>query len=210
MIQTWRSVAIVLVLVNSAALVLRMLQTPLPPPKPAPPPLADVPQVELVADAFRRATVSGPRCYTLGPLATLVQQSRAEDRLRPFANELRLRTTQADHDRGWWVFVAAPSRSGALELARKLAAQGVEDYFVVADENLPEAVSLGLYQQLDNARARLNRIRRMGFDAQMTVRREEIPQFWIDYQIDPGQRSPWRFILRASPGAVNFEIPCFS
>jgi hypothetical protein len=209
MIQTWRTVAIVLVLANSAALALRVLQPPLPPPTSAPPPLAEVPQVELVADAFRRATVSGPRCYTLGPLATLVQQSRAEDRLRPFVNDLRLRTTHADRDRGWWVFVAAPGRSAAIELARELAAQGVDDYFVVADENLPEAVSLGLYEQLDNARQRLNRIRRMGFDAQMTVRREEIPQFWIDYQIDPGQRSPWRFILRASPGAVNFEIPCF-
>lgn len=209
MIQTWRIVVIVLVLANSAALALRTLQPTLPPPSSAPPRLADVPQVELVADAFRRAIVSGPRCYTLGPLATLVQQSRADDRLRPFVNQRRLRTTRADHDRGWWVFVAASSRSAAIELARELAAQGMEDYFVVADENLPEAVSLGLYERLDNARQRLSRIRRMGFDAQMTVRREEIPQFWIDYQIDPGQRSPWRFILRASPGAVNFEIPCF-
>jgi len=210
MIRTWRNVAIALVLANSAALMMRTLQPPLQPPlSPPPPPLVDVPQVELVADAFRRATVSGPRCYTLGPLATLVQQSRAEDRLRPFVNQLRLRITRADRDRGWWVFAAAPNRSAAIELARELAARGVEDYFVVADESLPEAVSLGLYEQLDHARQRLNRIRRMGIDAQMTIRREEIPQFWIDYQIDPGQRSPWRLILRASPDAVNFEIPCF-
>jgi len=52
-------------------------------------------------------------------------------------------------------------------------------------------------------------IRRLGFDAQLSIRREEIPQFWIDYEMDPGTRSPWRFILRASPGARNFEIPCF-
>ena len=96
----WRIAVIVLVLANGLALVLRMLQ-PAPPPLPeAPPPDPELPEAELVADAYRRATASGPRCFTIGPLATLVQQRRAEDRLRPFANQLRLRTTQADRDRG--------------------------------------------------------------------------------------------------------------
>ncbi len=49
----------------------------------------------------------------------------------------------------------------------------------------------------------------MGFDAQLAVRREDTPQFWLDYRIDPGERSPWRFILRSSPGARHFAIPCF-
>lgn len=205
----WRIAVIVLLLANSGLLVLRLLQ-PEPRPLPeAPPPDPEVPEAEMVADAYRRATASGPRCFTIGPLSTLVQQSRAEDRLRPFVNQIRLRTTQADRDRGWWVFVAAPSRSGAIELARRLAERGVDDYFVVADADLPDAVSLGLFEDLANARRRLESIHRMGFDAQLSVRREEIPQFWIDYQIDPGARSPWRFILRASPGARNFEIPCF-
>ena len=205
----WRIAVIVLLLVNSVILVLRLLQ-PEPEPLPeAPPPDPEVPEAELVAEAYRRETASGPRCYTIGPLATLVQQSRAEDRLRPFADRIRLRTTQADRDRGWWVFVAAANRSGAIEIARQLAERGVDDYFVVADSDLPDAVSLGLFEGLENARQRLARIRRMGFDAQLSVRREEIPQFWVDYQIDPGTRSPWRFILRASPGARNLRIPCF-
>lgn len=205
----WRIVAIVLLLANSAILVVRSLQ-PEPEPLPeAPPPDPAVPEAELVADAYRRETVSGPRCFTIGPLATLVQQRRAEDRLRPFADRIRMRTTQADRDRGWWVFVAAPSRSGAIELARQLAERGAEDYFVVADGDLPDAVSLGLFEDVENARRRLASIQRMGFDAQLSVRREQIPQFWIDYQIDPGTRSPWRFILRTSPGARNFQIPCF-
>src|SRR6056297_38867 len=205
----WRIAVIVLVLANGLVLVLRMLQPETQPLPEAPPPDPAVPEAELVADAYRRATASGPRCFTIGPLATLIQQSRAEDRLRPFANQLRLRTTQADRDRGWWVFVSAPSRSAAISLARRSAERDVEDYFVVADADLPDAVSLGLFEDLDNARRRLSSIRRLGFDAQLSIRREEIPQFWIDYQIDPGTRSPWRFILRASPGARNFEIPCF-
>jgi hypothetical protein len=49
----------------------------------------------------------------------------------------------------------------------------------------------------------------MGFDAQLEVRRETVPQFWIDYRISPEERSPWRFIVRASPGAQHREIPCW-
>ncbi|MFN2332910.1 MAG: hypothetical protein ABR550_00600 [Wenzhouxiangellaceae bacterium] len=205
----WLVTAMTLLVLNSALLVLRALQPEAVvevEPLPAAP---AVPQVQMVADAFRRSSGSEPRCYSIGPLATPVQQSRAEDRLRPFANRIRLRTTHADRDRGWWVFVAAASRAAAIELAQRLAERGVEDYFVVADELLPDAVSLGLYEQADNARARLAQIRRLGFDAQMTVRREDIPQFWVDYQIDPGQRSPSSFILRSAPGSVQFEIPCF-
>lgn len=205
----WRIAAVLLVLANVALLVLGQMQ---PPPAPRPPPPApdpEIPQLELIALDWRESQASVPRCYTIGPFATLVQQSRAEDRLRPFASLIRTRRTEADRDRGWWVFVAAPSRQSAIELAQDLASRGVEDYFVVADEDLPDAVSLGLFQSRENARRRLARIRNMGFDAQLAVRREDAPQFWIDYQIDPGERSSWRFILRSSPGATHFEIPCF-
>ena len=209
MTNFWRIAVIVLLLANSALLVLRILQ-PAPPQLPeAPRPDPQLPEAELVAETYRRETASRPRCFTIGPLATLVQQRRAEDRLRPFADQMRLRTTQADRDRGWWVFVTAPNRSGAIALARRLAERGVEDYFVVADADLPDAVSLGLFQDLDNARRRLASIRRLGFDAQLSIRREDVPQFWIDYQIDPGTQAPSRFILRASPGARNLAIPCF-
>ncbi len=205
----WRIAAVLLVLVNVALLVLGQLQPP-PAPRPPPPtPDPEIPQLELIALDWRESQSNVPRCYTIGPFATLVQQSRAEDRLRPFASLIRPRRTEADRDRGWWVFVAAPSRQSAIDLAQELAARGVEDYFVVADDDLPDAVSLGLFENRENARARLNRIRRMGFDAQLAVRREDAPQFWIDYRIDPGERSPWRFILRSSPGATHFEIPCF-
>jgi hypothetical protein len=205
--MAWRIAAVMLVVVNLAVLVLGQMQPPPAPRTPPPAPDPEIPQLELIALEWQES--QGPRCFTLGPFATLVQQSRAEDRLRPFATEIRARQTRADRDRGWWVFVAAPSRSGAIELAQELARRGVEDYFVVADEDLPDAVSLGLFERHDNARARLARIRAMGFDAQLAVRREDVPQFWLDYRIDPGERSPWRFILRSSPGARHFGIPCF-
>ncbi|MDX1625823.1 MAG: hypothetical protein R3323_04870 [Wenzhouxiangellaceae bacterium] len=205
----WRILAVVLLLANAAVFVLRAMQPEPPARIEPPPPSPEVPRIELVAEAYRKEVASGPRCYTIGPLATQVQQRRAEDRLRPFATRIRTRTTMADRDRGWWVFVAAADRAGAVRLAQELAERGIEDYYVVADAELPDAVSLGLFEERVNARQRLRRIRSMGYDAQLAVRREDVPQFWVDYRVDPGERSPWRFILRSSPGAKHFEIPCW-
>jgi len=204
----WRIAVLVLLLANCALLLTRLLDTRSDAP-PALPVDTRIPQAELLIESDGDDRASGPRCFTIGPMSTLVQQQRAEDRLMPFADRLRLRSTEADRDRGWWVFVTATGRSAAIETARELAERGVDDYFVVADRALPDAISLGLYEERENARQRLRQIRALGFDAQMSIRREAIPQFWIDYQIDPGQRAPWRFILRASPGARNFRIPCW-
>ncbi len=176
------------------------------------PPLeAGVNQPQLVSEIVTLATIepTGPSCYTIGPLPTLLAQQRGEERLGPFVSDLRLRQTTADHDRGWWVYLPASSRSEALQLTRQLAEADVEDYYVVAGGDMENSVSVGLYQEIDNARNRQSRIRSLGFDAQMEVRRESVPQFWIDYRVEPGEDPPWRFILRASPGAQRMTIPCF-
>lgn len=165
--------------------------------------------IRLVNEIWSGGEESTVRCFTVGPMPTLVQQSRAEDRLRPFANEVRLRQTTADRDRGWWVFLVAGDRAAALQMAQELARKGIDDYFVVADDDQPDAVSLGLFESRDNARQRLAQIRAMGLDAQLAIRREDAPQFWVDYSIEPDRRSPWRFIARSSPEARQFEIPCF-
>ena len=209
----WPWIAIALLVLNAALFMLKQLEAPSPAIETAvqtqPPVDSAQSTVRLVNEIWPGGVETETRCYTLGPLPTLVQQQRAEDRLRPFASEIRIRQTEADRDRGWWVFLVAGNRAAALELAQDLARRGVEDYFVVADENMPDAVSLGLFEDRVNARQRLAQIRSMGYDAQLSVRREDAPQFWIDYRIEPDQRSPWRFIVRSSPGTQHFEIPCF-
>lgn len=149
-------------------------------------------------------------CYTIGPLPTLLAQQRAEERLEPFTSQLRLRRTTADHDRGWWVYLPADDRAEALEKTRLLADRGVEDYYVVAGGEHENAVSVGLYENVENARSRQATIRSLGFSPELEVRREEVPQFWVDYRIGTAERPPWRFIVRASPGAQRTEIPCFA
>lgn len=211
--MVWRAVAIALVALNLTVLALRVLAPPVVVERDMdlPPLPEDVPSIRLVSELPAGSAAEGAdQCFTIGPMSSLLQQDRAMDRLRPFAESVRARQTRADRDRGWWVYLPPVSeRQDALDLARRLADAGVEDYYVVTSGEMENTLSLGLYERQENARRRRGRIRALGFDAQMSVRREEAPQFWVDYRIAAGERSPWRFILRASPGAKHFEIPCF-
>lgn len=211
--STWRWIAVGLLAGNIVLFLVYQLTDSSPAePNRIPPLDPSLPRIDLVrdqhVDAATGTTTTG--CYTIGPLPTLLAQQRAADRLRPYVDRLQTRQTSADRDRGWWVYLPAADRSEALALTRQLAEQGVEDYFVVAGGALENTVSVGLYENLDNARQRQSRIRALGFDAQLEVRRETAPQFWVDYRVGGGEAPPWRFIVRASPGARRVAIPCFS
>lgn len=207
----WRWLALGLLIVNFGVLFLILFSTPPPAVEREIPPLDPaLPTLELVTElAGSDARPGADLCYTIGPLANELTGERAVDRLRPFAKAMRARQTSADSDRGWWVYLPANSRAEAVSLSRELAERGVEDFYVVTSGSLENTVSVGLFQSIDNARSRQGRIQSLGFDVQLEVRREVIEQFWVDYRIGPDQRSPWRFIVRSSPGSQHREIPCW-
>jgi len=170
-----------------------------------------VPHLPLVSELVENTpALGGERCFSIGPLPTLLAQQRAQDRLRATAEALRSRQTTADSERGWWVYLPAVNRGDATRLTRELATAGLEDYYVITSGAMENSVSVGLFQNLDNARSRQARLRTMGFDAQLEIRRESAPQFWVDYRIAASASTPWRYILRASPGAQHREIPCWN
>lgn len=207
----WRWLAAVLVVGNIA---LWVLQVRLHPHDPAPeamiPPLdPSLPQLVLLHERPAPERTVTADCFTIGPLNSLLAQQRAEDRLRATAGRVRGRQTDSERDRGWWVFMAAGTRPEALALTRQLAEEGLEDFFIVTRGDMENVVSVGLYENIDNARARQRQMLTRGFEAEMEVRRESVPQFWVDYQAETGMESAWRFILEGSPGAQRRSTPCW-
>lgn len=208
----WRSLAVLFLVINVVLLVL-FVRGDVGPEEPRPE-IAEldssIPRLVLVREIEpeRADESSHRRCFSIGPLNSLLAQQRAEDRLRPSSRWVRSRQTVSDRDRGWWVYLPAGNRSAALDLTRRLAETGLEDFFVVTRGEMENVVSVGLYENIDNARVRQRQVRAAGFEAQMEIRRESVPQFWVDYEAEPGVESAWRFIIEASPGARHREIPC--
>ena len=109
------------------------------------------------------------------------------NRLRPEVERIQFREVAATALRGYRVFLpAAGSREQALKTARDLSARGVTDYYVVTAGEQQNTVSLGIFRDLANARARHDEIAAMGYDATIEARTEQTPQWWVEIAAETG------------------------
>ena len=146
-------------------------------------------------------------CVQIGPFLTQADLRRAMNALTPGAERIQFRETRALAKRGYWVYLPAQaSRDAALATARELAAKGLRDYYVVTAGERENTVSLGLFQNLSNARQRHEEVRLLGFDAQLQPRSDEIPNYWIDLAVAPDH--DWQSRLARYPGATGTPVPC--
>ncbi|MCK7592227.1 SPOR domain-containing protein [Pseudomarimonas salicorniae] len=146
-------------------------------------------------------------CLELGPWVTQVDVRRAMNVLTPAVNRIQFRETREVIRRGYRVFLASPgSREQALAIARELSARGLSDYYVVTAGDDQNSVSLGLFRDQNNANARLRQVRAQGFDAQLEPRNDELPQYWVDIDVDRGV--DWRALLGRQGDIGTREIAC--
>lgn len=146
-------------------------------------------------------------CLQLGPWVTQVDVRRALNVLTPVVNRVQLRETRELIRRGYRVFLASPgSREQALAIARQLSARGLTDYYVVTAGDDQNSISLGLFRDENNANTRLRQVRAQGFDAQLEPRNDELPQYWLDIDVDQGV--DWRALLGRQGDIGASVIPC--
>ena len=126
------------------------------------------------------------RCYSLGPFDA---KQAAEAMASAFAKQnvdATLREIQQTQVTGYWIYLPPyPSTAAAAAATRKLGANGLHDYYVVASPPNANAVSLGLFRERSGAERRMARVRKMGFQPKMQVRTSDKQFYWLDYR-DPG------------------------
>lgn len=144
------------------------------------------PSAELALEPLSQARTADEVCLTLGPFPSQADMRNAAGALAPLAMRLRHRETHVTEARGHWVYLPAfATREEALAAARELAGRGVRDYYVVTAGDQQNTVSLGLFRDEGNAERRRAQIIELGFDAQLTVRSEDRPLYWVDVASRP-------------------------
>ncbi|KRF01829.1 sporulation protein [Frateuria sp. Soil773] len=148
-------------------------------------------------------------CLTLGPFAAPQDLRTARQALAAQSARMRSRQEQTTQTRGWWVHLpASGNRAQALELARRLEARHIGDYFVVSSGDQSNTVSLGLFKDPANARKRRDEVVAAGFPAQMSERTETVPEYWLDLAVTDRAGFDWRSRIRnASVG--SHSTGCF-
>lgn len=149
------------------------------------------------------------RCLSLGPFATPQALNDARVRLGTQGVRMRSRQELTTRSRGWWVYLpAAGSHAQALEQARQLGARHITDYVVVNTGEQPNTVSLGVFNDPDNARKRRDEVAAAGFPARMSERTERVPEYWLDLVLTDGPGLDWPSQLAAT-GAGSHSTVCF-
>lgn len=146
-------------------------------------------------------------CAEIGPFLTQADLRRVMNAFAPSAERIQFRETRTLTNRGYWVYLPAQrSRDAALSVARELSAKGLRDYYVVTSGERENMISLGLFQNLENARQRHEQLRALGFDARLQPRSDEIPNYWIDLAAGPGH--DWSAPLGSQGSATVTLVPC--
>ncbi len=146
-------------------------------------------------------------CLTLGPFSTPAELRAAMAALTPGVARIQFREVAATELRGYRVYLpASGSREAALATARRLAAQGVRDYYVVTAGEQENTVSLGLFRDLANAEKRRAELGGLGFQAVLEPRTEDAAQWWIDLAAEPG--FDWRALLPRTAGVEARTVAC--
>ena len=155
---------------------------------------APAPQSTITNVPVAAAPAPGRRvCLTLGPFATEPEARNARRVLAGDTARSRQRQELSQQSRGWWVYLPAlPTHAQALAEAQRLQAKKIADYFVVSTGDQPNTISLGVFNDLANARKRRDQVTAAGFAAAISERSESVPQYWLDVVLAADHGESWR------------------
>jgi len=151
---------------------------------------SDIPLIHLFEEMVEdRQLMFGTRqCFSLGPFHSIESRSQVRMQLRGLVAGVSERQTQALVELGYRVFLPPyESLLEANQVLLSLRALGLEDTSVIInDSEMNNAISLGYFMRQGNANRRQQQLQKRGFEAQVRVRRDMEPRFWLDYEQEPG------------------------
>lgn len=112
---------------------------------------------------------AAPVCAGLTGFADTASVSTARNRLAGLVDDIREQAPTTPASGPWKVMIApAKSREQAEQTARRIAAAGFSDLFVIQQGDLRHGVALGQFRNRDGAQRRLDALSAAGFPAVMT------------------------------------------
>jgi hypothetical protein len=171
--------------------------------KPSPAPTVSTAAVAATVPPAAAAPSAAAACMEWGSF-TLADAPQAEKALEPLALGGRLGQRRTEEKAGWWVFIPSQgSRQAALKKAGELKNLGVDDYFVVLEDEFRWALSLGVFRSEDAAQARLLALRAQGVrTAQVGPRETVVTKVWLQVKgVDAALEARLKDIARQIDGS---------
>jgi len=154
---------------------------------------------------------SGRQCFTLGPFKSPAEFRVMETRLKSNAESISMRQTQTEVEQGHWVYL--PPEEDQEELSVSLAVlsgSGVQGYSVIKNGPDANAISFGLYSNLENAKVRKQILEDMGlpFNFRIDPKRQTQTQYWLEYESLPNKITSLDGIVENNKGLGVQSLDC--
>ncbi len=141
-------------------------------------------------DSSKGAKKATGVCYTIGPFRREEKAELATQALLRQGVKVDWRAAKERRTKGYAVFLPSyPSQEAAQQVVDKLAANGVDDYYILTDSKHSNAISLGFFTLKAGSEKRVAELKKMGYSPQVEVRFDEIPVYWLDYMLDSSAKA---------------------
>lgn len=193
-----RWIALILLLANAGLVAWQVAGSPgLSEPAPARPP--EIGDLTLLRDAAGEPSrVQQTQCFTIGPFSDAEAAEEAAARMADLGVETDQRRLTDEETTGYQVILPPfDSREQAEAATRELEAAGVQDFFIItSDEELENAISLGLFSEQEFAVDHRETLEERGFEPELRLRTRTRVRYWQDFRdtgdfIDPDQIEAW-------------------
>ncbi|HHH45226.1 MAG TPA: SPOR domain-containing protein [Gammaproteobacteria bacterium] len=115
-------------------------------------------------------------CQTIGPLLDRNDAASISAQLYQQGYQPAVRGGEVREPAGYWVYMPAMPSAEARAIVSDLDRNGMKDYFIGKRNH----ISLGIFTSKRKARARLERIKSLGYDAVLDQRYRTRTVYWLD------------------------------
>jgi len=167
--------------------------------------LADVPN-----DLYRDTnTTLNSSCYSLGPFNSQKSAQKVGKRIRDYGLAFEIRAIHSLETLRYFVYIPpleSPTEARLTQL--DLIKQGIQNITIITEGRYKNAISIGFYSNLTQARRETQHVRYLGYDARQSEEKSPLEVFWINYDEPFGSNTPvmtWSHAI--APTAAIQQIP---
>lgn len=143
---------------------------------------------------------------SVGPFNDLAQVARAAALLRDRGFEPQQRAEAGAMWDGYWVYVDdLGTAADASKLIKALERAGITDAQPMPGGE--RRVSVGLFSERERAERRAAAVKRLGYEPEITERRQAGTVYWVDLDVDSPERSvPTEGLLSLDSAGSRLEV----
>ena len=144
-------------------------------------------------------------CQTLGPFLAREAMQEMEVKLVAMELEPQQRETAKQRPIGYWVHLPEMERAEARKQAQILDDHNDKEYFIGKDNVL----SLGAFQDMNRAKKRLKRVRKLGLEPQLETRYRTVAEYWLDFQVESAADEQLTGLVADDPDVWLQDRACY-